>query len=178
LNELVSKGVDQGALPTLLLAHLLHKQHFSAPRFAYDHELATPTQAGPLGDVDLVFTLGHRLGLAEAKASRPFDIGQSERLCSVADKVGVDLVVFATLLPANDSRLTEFETSLASRDRRYPILLVTGDDFFGTTTFDIGPLFEHSGRRGIVRAAALPRLAEWPDWARDWGQRYGSAPEQ
>ena len=174
LNELVANAVDQGALPTLLLAHVLHEQHFTAPRFVYDSDLFDVASSAKVAEADLVFILGNLLGLAEAKASRGFDFAQSDRLLNAAARVEADIVVFCTLLASTATEVADFEAHLSQHAVSCPVLLVTGDEIFGDLTFDLAGLVGATAPRqhGVTRASALPRLQRWPRSAREWERRY------
>lgn len=174
LNELVANAVDQGALPTLLLAHVLHEQHFTAPRFVYDSDLFDVASSEKVAEADLVFILGNLLGLAEAKAARGFDFAQSERLLTAAERLEADIVVFCTLLAGAATEVAEFEAHLTQRAASCRVLLVTGDDIFSDSTFDLAGLVGAAAPRqqSVTRASALPRLQRWPRSAREWERRY------
>ena len=108
-NELVANAVDQGSFPTLLLAHLIHEQHFVARRFVFDADVIDQSSGTQIAEVDLIFTIGHLLGVAEAKAARSFDLAQTERLLDAAERCEADLVVCATFLPSTHVDLRSFE---------------------------------------------------------------------
>jgi hypothetical protein len=173
LNELVANAVDQGSFPTLLIAHLIHEQHFVARRFVFDADVIDQSSGAQIAEVDLIFTIGHLLGVAEAKAARSFDLAQTERLLDAAERCEADLVVCATFLPSTHVDLRSFETAIAARNPRIPVVLVTAEDIFRTGTFDLSAVVHEPKRVGLVRASSLPDLVPWPAWIRRSDERYG-----
>jgi len=73
LNELICNAVDQGILALLLTANFLFKQRFCGKRFLFNNKVIDKNVKEQLGEVDLAFTIGTLIGIAEVKSDRGFE---------------------------------------------------------------------------------------------------------
>jgi len=130
LNQLVANAVDQGVLPVLLTIHLLDRQPFAMRRFVANHEVYETGGENRLAEVDLVFALSDKLGLAEVKADSGFDLKQTNRLIDLARRVECGLLVFATLKAAGSAEVAALVDHLRGHDLRIPAFIVTSEALF------------------------------------------------
>lgn len=140
INELVAGAVDQGVLPVLLALHLLSCRQFWG--FRYDCNLNVMDGNQKVSEIDLIFTIGRRLGLGELKAHRGFDEGQIDRLLAVAQRVGAGLLLFGTLLPANDPGVRHVIGYLASKNLEIPAFVLTQESLLAPKQIRFTPHFE------------------------------------
>jgi hypothetical protein len=140
LNELVAAAVDQGVLPVLLTILFLTNQGFRGMRFMYDIEILS--ESTRLAEADLIFTFGKKLGLAEVKADRGFDLNQVDRLLSVSDTVGADTIVFSTLKSAESDEVIALSGYLSDKGLRIPVFIAGREALFAEETPDLSKYFE------------------------------------
>jgi hypothetical protein len=143
LNELIVNAVDQGVLPVLLTISFLSNQRFYGEKYLYDCEVRLKDETKPFGEIDIIFTLGRRLGLGEVKADRGFEIDQVDRLLEIARRVHADLLIFSTLKSKESDEVKELEKYLAKQSLTLPALILTKDVLFAEpSTFDISKYFK------------------------------------
>jgi hypothetical protein len=142
LNELISIAVDQGLLPLMLTAYFLFKQPYYAKRFLFDYEIYSSDKAELLAEIDIVFTVGGKLGLAEVKANRGFQNNQTDRLLDIADKVNSGLVIFSTLKDQDTIEVRSLVQYLETKDLQIPAFIVTKKTLFSKDVVSIDKYFE------------------------------------
>jgi hypothetical protein len=140
LNELIAMAVDQGVFPVLLTVLFLINQRFYGSRIMYDAEILS--DATRLAEVDLIFTLGKRLGLAEVKADRGFDLSQVERLVSISDAVKADMIVFSTLRSSASEEVRVLSDYLSHKGLAIPVFIVGKEALFAEASPDLSKCFE------------------------------------
>ncbi len=139
LNELVITSVDQGVLPLLLTTNLLFKQRFSGKRFIFDYNILQSSEL--IAEIDIIFTLGARVGLAEVKADRGFDNDQVDRLLDIAQKINADMVLFSTLLSADSEEIKGLYDFLKTKNLSIPAFIITEKVLFERKLVDLGKYF-------------------------------------
>ena len=142
LNELMINAVDQGVLPVLLTLVFLDRQRFFGSRFLYDCEIRTGDNSELLAEVDVLFTLGRRLGLGEVKADRGFDLRQADRLIEVAVRARADLLVFATQKERASEEVGALQQHLAAKQLNIPAFLIPREVLFAKQPANLVKYFE------------------------------------
>lgn len=142
LNELMINAVDQGVLPVLFTLVFLDGQRFYGSRFLYDCEVKSEDGSELLAEVDVLFTLGRRLGLGEVKADRGFDLGQADRLIGVAERVGAELLVFATQKERSSEEVGALQQHLAAKQLNIPAFLIPREVLFAEQQANFVRYFE------------------------------------
>ena len=147
LNELIATAVDQGVFPVLLTILFLANQRFFGKRFIYDYEVFSGSNC--LAEVDLVFTLGKRLGLAEVKADRGFNQQQVDRLLSVSIIAKADMLLFSTLKSIESEEVRTLFDYLSLKSLAIPAFIIGRESLFQEDMIDISSYFEviHSESR-------------------------------
>jgi hypothetical protein len=140
LNELIAEAVDQGVLPVLLTVLFLSNQRFLGKRFMYDVDILS--ESVRLAEADLVFTFGKRLGLAEVKADRGFDLNQVDKLIAASDRLRADTLVFSTLKSSESDEVRSLSEYLSRKNLRIPALLLGKEALFADEPPDISKYFE------------------------------------
>lgn len=142
LNELMINAVDQGVLPVLLTLLFLDRQRFFGSRFLYDCEVRAGDNSELLAEVDVLFTLGRRLGLGEVKADRGFDLSQADRLIEVAARARADLLVFATQKGRASEEVEALRQHLTAKKLNIPAFLLPGELLFAEQQANLAKYFE------------------------------------
>lgn len=140
INELISNATDQGVLPVLLTIYLLNNQKYACKRFICDYELFEGENK--IGEVDIIFNLGRKIGLAEVKADRGFDEKQIERLLEISKKVRANLLVFATEKDETTDEVKNLVSFLNQKNLDIPAFIFTKQVLFGETIPDLSKHFE------------------------------------
>jgi hypothetical protein len=130
VNELVASAVDQGVLPVLLTLHFLNSQKFIAPKYLYNCEFEVDGKPQLKGEADLIFTLGRKVGLAEVKADRGFDLTQVNKLVELGTQVDVDVLVFSTLKPRASDEVQSLYAHLARQQLPCLALILSEEVLF------------------------------------------------
>jgi len=149
LNELMSNAVDQGLLPLILTVYFLSRQKFYMKRFIYNYEVHPLDYDEMLAEIDLIFTLGNRLGLSETKADRGFTSHQVDRLLDLANRMEADILLFSTLKGMDSEEVQSLVDYLRSKDLKIPAFIITREVLFEQSLVDLGPYFEV--KRGDTR---------------------------
>lgn len=92
----MSRAVDQGTVPVLLLIRMIMRQRFFGLRFLGPSNIYDDNRK-LIAEVDAIFTIGRRLALCEAKADRPFDRAQIARLLEAAERSNAAIAILASL---------------------------------------------------------------------------------
>lgn len=144
LNDLIANAVDQGVLVVLLTLFSLKRVGFYGTRFLYDCEVRESGQAELLQEVDVIFTLGRRLGLGEVKANHGFELGQVDRVIDVARRVSADLLVFTTLRGKDTEDVTKLTDHLTGKDLKMPAFIIPREGLFSDKSNQMSEYFELS----------------------------------
>lgn len=147
LNELVSNAVDQGVLPVLLVIRVMQMQRFVGNRWQVDVEVFEKGSDDRLAELDVLVTLGDRLGLVEAKADRGFDLEQADRMIQVSNRLKADFLCFATLRPKGSSEVSELSKWLDAKKLSVPAFILPKDALFANK-LDLGKFFEVNWQTG------------------------------
>lgn len=139
LNELICTAVDQGVLPVLLTTYLLHKQNYRAIRFIFDIEIY---ETGTLiGEIDILLTLGTKIGIVEVKADRGFETGQLDRILEMRKKIRADFIIFSTLKETDSVEIETLISYLNTKEINYPVFILTKDALFNEKVVDLSNYF-------------------------------------
>ncbi len=140
LNELVANAVDQGALPVLLTTSIIFNQKFAGKRFIFDSDIYEKIDL--LAEIDIIFTFGKKIGLAEVKADRGFDIKQIDKLLNVARIVNADLVLFSTLKSCESQEINDLISHIKTKNLDIPAFILTKESLFEKNVVDLSKYFE------------------------------------
>jgi hypothetical protein len=131
LNELIINAVDQGILPLLLTANFLFKQMFCGKRFLFNNILYDNNSKEQLAEVDIIFTIGKLIGLAEVKADRGFeDHRQIDRLLYISKRINANLIIFSTLKSKNSEEVQDLMDYLKTTGIDISIFILTKEVLF------------------------------------------------
>ncbi|WP_048152448.1 hypothetical protein [Methanolacinia paynteri] len=139
LNQLICNAVDQGVLPVLLTSHLIHHQKWLGIRLMFDVEILEKNE--PIGEIDILFTFGKKIGISEVKADRGFEENQIDRILNIREKLRADFIIFSTLKGANSTEVNQLITYLELKEIDYPIFILTKEILFNEKIIDIGKYF-------------------------------------
>lgn len=142
LNELIATAVDQGILALLLTMNFLFRQRFYMKRFINNYEVYRSDGSEKLAEIDLIFTLGSKIGLCEVKADRGFQQKQMDRMLSIAGYIDADLLLFSTLKDRNSTEVRELFSYLSKQGLKVPAFILARDTLFNNALIDIGSYFE------------------------------------
>lgn len=140
LNELLISATDQGALPVLLTVNILNQQKFASKKFIFDYEIFDEDTL--IGEIDIIFNLGRRVGLAEVKADRGFEEKQIEKLIKNSKRIDADLLVFSTLKVKTSNEVLSLIESLKQHELTIPAFIFTKEVLFSQTSRDLSKYFE------------------------------------
>jgi len=131
--------VDQGVLSLLLTANILFKQRFIGKRFLFNNEVFDKKTGSLLGEVDLLFIIGSRVGIAEVKSDRGFgDKKQIDKLLDLSKRMDIDLIIFSTLKKSDSIEVRELVAYLKSKKVNISTLILTREVLFERNAVDIG----------------------------------------
>jgi hypothetical protein len=130
VNELVGNAVDQGVLPVLLTLRFLNQYGSRANKYLYDCEVAVEGETTVYGELDIVFTLGRRIGIGEIKANRGFPIEQVDRLIEIGKKIRTGILLFSTLKQRSSTEVKELCEHLQLHQLSMPALILPGEVLF------------------------------------------------
>ena len=147
LNELVAKAVDQGQITMLPLLNVLRAQSFWGIREVSNLLIERNDTKENYGDVDLVVSLGNKLGLVEVKSNSIWNREQSETLFALASDISADFIIMSTLLQKSNQEVRAFAEWLQSKMLNYPILLITSDSLFSRPIPNLTQYFRLSTNR-------------------------------
>lgn len=140
LNELLINVTDQGELPVLLTLNILNQQKFGSKKFIFDYELFDGDTL--IGEIDIIFNLGRRIGLAEVKADRGFERKQIEKLIKNSKRIDADLLVFSTLKEKTSEDVENLIEILKQNQLSIPAFIFTKEVLFNQTPRDLSKYFE------------------------------------
>ncbi len=155
LNKLIVNAIDQGVLPVLLTISFLSNQRFYGEKYLYDCEVRLKDGAKLLSEIDIIFTLGRRLGIGEIKADRGFELEQVNRLLDIARRVRADLLLFSTLKSTKSEEVKELQSYLAGQNLEVPALILTRDRLFEDSMVDISKHFKLTGEEDKFTAGPV-----------------------
>lgn len=141
LNELLINATDQGVLPVLLTLNVLNRQRFGGKKFIFDYELFDDKET-LIGEIDIIFNFGRKIGLAEVKADRGFDEKQVLNLLKISEKIHVDLLVFSTLKDKNSDEVRSLVEILNQNHLTVPAFILTNEVLFKQISCDFTKYFE------------------------------------
>lgn len=141
LNELLISATDQGDLPVLLTLNILNQQKFGSKKFIFDYELFDD-QNTLIGELDIIFNFGRRIGLAEVKADRGFERKQVENLLKISEMIQADLLVFSTLKEKTSEEVENLIEILKQNQLSIPAFIFTKEVLFNQTPRDLSKYFE------------------------------------
>lgn len=157
LNELICSAVDQGVLPVLVTTYLLRNQKHRGIRFIFDIEIFEGSNL--IGEIDILLTLGGRLGIAEVKADRGFERAQIERVLNVRNKIRADFVIFSTLKAVDSVEVQDLVAYLKSKEINYPIFILTKEALFDEKVIDLSNYFHVDSRnRSFPKGVIIPGI--------------------
>ena len=154
LNELICNAVDQGILPLLLALHQLQAQPYNGKRFICNYNVYSE-QGSEIGEVDLAFTLGGRLGLAEIKAHRGFDNAQVDRLINVSKQVKADMLLFGTLLNKATPEINDLIEHLKTHQLSIPAFITGADVLLNNQRCDLYKYFERTSSKNSFEVGPI-----------------------
>ncbi len=139
LNELVCNAVDQGILPVLLTANYLFRQKFCGKRFLFNYKIFDENMEGQLSEVDIIFTIGKLIGIAEVKADRGFDdYNQIDRLLDISARIDANFVLFSTLKSKNSDEVQDLLNYLKNKEIDTSVFILTKEVLFEKELVDLG----------------------------------------
>lgn len=141
LNKLVANAVDQGVLPLLLTANFLSKQRYFGKRFLFEHNFHEKPTHDFLSEVDIIFSLGRKLGLSEVKADRGFSEDQADRLVETTTKLEGDIALFSSIKSRNSEEINDLYQYLDSKNLDVTTLIVTEEVLFTDNFGKVGKYF-------------------------------------
>ena len=139
LNELICTAVDQGVLPVLLTTYLLHKQNYHAIRFIFDIEIFEKDTL--IGEIDILLTLGKKIGIVEVKADRGFGTEQIDRILEMRKKIKADFIIFSTLKETDSVEIKDLISYLKPKGINFPVFILTKDALFNEMVVDLSNYF-------------------------------------
>ncbi len=142
LNELIINAVDQGVLPVLLTISLLFKQHFAIKRFIFDNDLFDKQTSKKLAEIDLIFTLGSRIGLGEIKTNWRFDEDKVKKMIDISNKINSDMVLFSTIKEKDSKDVQDLFKCLESMVLDIPAFIFTKEVLFDEDPVDLSKYFQ------------------------------------
>jgi len=141
LNELLINATDQGILPLLLTLNILNQQKWGSKKFIFNYELFDNKNT-LIGEVDIIFTFGRKIGLAEVKADREFDTKQVKKLLNISQRINADMLVFSSLKEKNSEEIKSLVETLNQNHLSIPAFIFTKEILFGQTFHDFTKYFE------------------------------------
>ena len=155
LNELMVNSVDQGVLPVLLTTNFLFKQQYSGKRFIFDYEVSENSE--PLAEIDIIFTLGARIGIAEVKANSGFKNDQVDRLLNIGRKINADIILFSTIKRADSEEVKELFKYIKEKNLNIPAFILTEEVLFAKELVNLNKFFivnyENTFQKGPIIVA-------------------------
>ena len=139
LNELLSNAIDQGVLPLMLTANFLFNQKIYGIRFIFDIEIFS--NGTNIAEIDIIFTLAHKIGMAEVKTNSGFSKDQIDRYVNVSRLLNAELLLFATLKDRDSQEIVDLIEYLKSLNLKIPALILTREVLFKKEVPDISPYF-------------------------------------
>lgn len=128
LNELMVISVDQGVLPVLLTVNFLFNQRFPGKKFIFDYEVFEDSLL--LGEIDIIFTLGPRLGIAEVKADSGFKNDQVDKLLNIAQRINANMILFSTIKKADSKEIKDLYDYIKEKNLNIPAFILTKEALF------------------------------------------------
>jgi hypothetical protein len=154
LNELLSNAIDQGVLPLMLTANFIFNQKILGIRFIFDSEILS--NGTNIAEIDIIFTLAHKIGLAEVKTNSGFPRDQIDRYVKASQLVNADLLLFSTLKDKNSQEISDLIDYLKSLDLEIPAFILTREVLFRKEIPDISPYFHRdSSNEGFRKGPIL-----------------------
>ena len=155
LNELMVNSVDQGVLPVLLTTNFLFRQRFSEKRFIFDYEVSENSE--PQAEIDIIFTLGARIGVAEVKADSGFKNDQVDRLLSLGQKINTDIILFSTIKRADSKEVADLFEYIQEKNLNIPVFILTEEALFAKELIELNKYFvvnyQNSFQKGPIIVA-------------------------
>lgn len=139
LNELMVTSVDQGVLPVLLTTNFLFKQRFAGKRFIFDYEVSENSEL--LAEIDIIFTLGARIGVAEVKANRDFKNDQVDRLLNIGQKINSDIILFSSINRADSKEVKDLFEYIKEKNLNIPVFILTEEALFAKKLVSLNKYF-------------------------------------
>ena len=128
LNELFCTATDQGILPLLLTTYILNNQNFISKKFIFNYRLFEETNE--LGEIDIIFSFGNKIGLAEVKSNYNFKEDQLDRMLEISEKINADILVFSTLKEKDSEDIINLCNYLNSKKLKIPAFILTNKALF------------------------------------------------
>lgn len=128
LNELFCTAADQGILPLLLTTYILNNQNFRSKKFIFNYNLFEETKK--LGEIDIIFTFGNQIGLAEVKTNYNFKEDQLDRMLEISEKINAGLLVFSTVKERDSEEVINLCSYLNSKKLKIPAFILTNKVLF------------------------------------------------
>lgn len=139
LNELMCNAVDQGILPLLLTTNFLFKQRFCGKRFLFNNNVFDENSKKQLAEVDIIFTIGKLIGIAEVKADRGFeDHNQIDKLLDISKRINANLILFSTIKSKCSEEVQDLVNYLKTKEIDTSIFILTKEALFGRETINLG----------------------------------------
>jgi len=123
LNELFCTATDHGILPMLLTIYLINNQNFISKKFIFNYYLFEESKQ--IGEIDIIFTFGSKIGLAEVKTNQRFEEEQLDRMLEISEKINANLLIFSTLKEEESNDVIDLCSYLNSKNLKIPAFILT-----------------------------------------------------
>jgi len=116
----------------------------------------------PLAEVDIIFTLGARIGVAEVKANSGFKNDQVDRLLNIGQKINADIILFSTIKRADSKEVKALFEYIEEKNLNIPAFILTEEALFVKELIDLNKYFivnyENTFQKGPIIVADYASL--------------------